>query len=146
LILVDANLLLYAYHPRAEQHEKVEPGSKLCSRGLILSLRLVSLEKVELNYSDPRGSRNLHCARRPDAVQRHKRCVGQIRFRPGNAAEDNEAFLVGNGANGVDHCSRRRLAEQSHQGGPSLAPTHPAERASRFPRHGAISVVEQLRQ
>jgi predicted nucleic acid-binding protein len=22
LILVDANLLLYAYHPRAEQHEK----------------------------------------------------------------------------------------------------------------------------
>src|SRR5438105_1393573 len=27
MILVDANLLLYAYHPRAEQHEASEAGS-----------------------------------------------------------------------------------------------------------------------
>jgi hypothetical protein len=35
VILVDANLLLYAYHPRAAQHEASRAWLEACSRGLI---------------------------------------------------------------------------------------------------------------
>jgi hypothetical protein len=60
--------------------------------------------------------------------------------------DDNKAFLVGNGAYRIDHCSRGRLLQQPQQARSGLGPTHPAERTGRFPRDDAISVIEQLRQ
>jgi hypothetical protein len=103
---------------------------------------------VSMNSSpqSPRGSRDLHGTRRPDAVQDSECCIGQIRSRPGDATEDNKAFLVGNGAYRIDHRSRGRRLQQLQQARSGLGATHPAERTGRFPRDCAISVIEQLRQ
>jgi hypothetical protein len=46
-----------------------------------------------------------------DAVQGGKRCIGQIRPRPGDATEDNKAFLIGNGGYRIDHGSRGRVLQ-----------------------------------
>jgi len=59
----------------------------------------------------PRGSRDPYGTRRPDAVQGGKRCIGQIRPRPGDATEDNKAFLIGNGGYRIDHGSRGRVLQ-----------------------------------
>jgi len=92
----------------------------------------------------PRGSRDLYGKRRPDAAQGRKRCIGQIRPRPGDATEDNKAFLIGNGGYRVDHGSRGRVLQQPQQGGSRLAPAHPTERIGRFPGDDAIRVAEPL--
>ena len=56
-----------------------------------------------------RSRRDFQRTWRSDAIQGEKRRIREIRPRPGDATEDNEAFLIGNRADRIDGFSRGRL-------------------------------------
>ena len=75
-----------------------------------------------------------------------ERGVGEIGAGPGDATKENNAFLIGNGADCIEHRSTGRLAQQPQQARSRLGPAHPAERTGRFTRDSAIRIIEQLAQ
>jgi hypothetical protein len=59
-----------------------------------------------------RSSREFHRRWRSDAIQGFKRRIDEIRPRPGDPTKDNQAFLVGNRADHINHRSRGRVRER----------------------------------
>ena len=109
------------------------------------SFRAIGQLTSRYNQQSARSSRDFHRTWRSDAIQGFTRRILEIRPRPGNATENNEALIVGNRADRIDDLSTGRLLEQPQQDRSDLDPAHPAEATGRLPRDNRIRILQQFR-
>src|SRR5215471_19047827 len=77
----------------------------------------------------------------PIDVSPVQRRIDEIRPRPGDATEDNQAFLVSNRADRINHRGGGRLLEQLQQHRSGVVPTDPAEGTGRVSGAAQVSVI-----